>query len=188
MSNVEHQFRISPIRSIREFLGGNDWAMPTLNPKDFGQLQQQVIENLIYFQSNYGIVVIPFFLFVAFFRPTAILLGLIVLVLLLFGFVYSNRQTNALSVLLHDRPIVVLILLLVGTFMIIRIFGTVFIFLIGIALPLSLIVLHATARIPTSKIKAENVVEKLSLQTTPMGLLLGWLGAQNDEPSSTKRR
>lgn len=91
--------------------------------------------------------------------------------------------------------------------MIIRMFGTVFIFLIGIALPLAcewhsplaqepisvqlclVIVIHATARIPTSKIKAENVLEKLSLQTTPMGFLLGWLGAQNnDQSSSTMKR
>jgi hypothetical protein len=53
------------IRSIREFVGGNQWARPTFNPNEFGELQKQVIANLIYYQSNYGAIVIPFLLLVA---------------------------------------------------------------------------------------------------------------------------
>jgi hypothetical protein len=50
------------IRSIREFVGGNEWSKPTFNPSE---LQKQVIANLIYYQSNYGAIVIPLFLLVA---------------------------------------------------------------------------------------------------------------------------
>jgi hypothetical protein len=53
------------------------------------------------------------------------------------AFVYSTRQNAALTNLLHDRPIAILLLLLVAAFMVIRMFGTVFIFLLGIALPLA---------------------------------------------------
>ena len=56
---------------------------------------------------------------------------------LLAGFVYSTRQNTALTTLLHDRPIAILALLLVAAFLVLRMFGTVFIFLIGIALPLA---------------------------------------------------
>jgi hypothetical protein len=54
---------------------------------------------------------------------------------LLAGFVYTTKKRTALTVLVHDRPIVVLVLLLVAAFMVIRMFSTVFIFLFGIALP-----------------------------------------------------
>jgi hypothetical protein len=60
-----------------------------------------------------------------------------VIAVLLAGFVYSSRQHIALKTLLHDRPIVILVLLLVAAFMVIRMFGTVFVFLLGIALPLA---------------------------------------------------
>jgi hypothetical protein len=82
MSKPEHKFRIPPvsririfegiklffniqIRSIREFVGGNEWSRPTFNPSEFGELQKQVVENLIYYQSNYGAITIPFLLLVA---------------------------------------------------------------------------------------------------------------------------
>ena len=38
------------------------------------------------------------------------------------------------------------------------------------------------------KIKLENTVENLSLQATPMGILLSWLGAKPAEQQTTKRR
>jgi len=72
--------------------------------------------------------------------------------------------------------------------MVLRIFGTVFIFLLGIAFPLALIVAHATARTPNLQNKAENFAENLSLQATPMGLFLSWLGAKPAEQQSTKQK
>ncbi|CAF1143090.1 unnamed protein product [Adineta ricciae] len=188
MSNSEHQFRIPPIRSIREFIGGNEWAKPSFNPNELRELEKQVIANMIYYQSNYGAIAIPFILLVAFFYPAAIVFGFFILAALLAGFVYTQKQRTALTVLFHDRPILVLIILLFAAFLVIRMFGTVFIFLLGIALPLSLIVGHATARTQTLQNKAENAVESLSLQATPMGLLLSWLGAKPTEESTTKRR
>jgi hypothetical protein len=53
------------------------------------------------------------------------------------GFVYSTRQNIALINLAQDRPIVILLLLLIAAFIVIRMFGTVFAFLFGIALPLA---------------------------------------------------
>jgi len=54
------------------------------------------------------------------------------------------------------------------------------------------IIAHATARTPGIQNKAANAVENLSLQATPMGLLLSWLGAKSTEeqstPSSSKRK
>jgi hypothetical protein len=64
-------------------------------------------------------------------------------------------------------------------------FGTVFIFLIGIAFPLAVIIAHATARTPGIQNKAATAVENLSLQATPMGLFLSWLGAKLSEEQST---
>jgi SNF family Na+-dependent transporter len=64
-------------------------------------------------------------------------LGLLVLAVLLAGFVYATRQSTPLTTLLNDRPIAILVLLLVAAFMVIRMFGTVFAFLFGIALPLA---------------------------------------------------
>ena len=68
-----------------------------------------------------------------FFRPTAFLFALLVIAGLLTSFVYLMRKKSVL----HDRPIVVLILLLAAAFMVIRMFSTVIVFLFSIALPLA---------------------------------------------------
>lgn len=44
-----------------------------------------------------------------------------------------------------------------------------------------MVLIHATVRKQTLKDKATNVVENLSLQNSPMGLLLTWLGAKSPE-------
>jgi len=190
--NTEHSFRIPPHRSIQEFVGGNEWSKPTFVPSEFGELQKQVISNLIYYQTNYSAIAIPFLLLVTYFRPAALLFGLVVIAVLLAGFVYSSRQQTALTAVAHDRPIVVLLGLLTVAFLVIRMFGTVFIFLLGIALPLALIVAHATARTPTVLNKIANTMESLSLEMTPMGVVLCWLGAKphEDQQSAppTKRK
>jgi len=185
MSQSAQALRIPPFRPIPEFVGGNEWTKPSFSPNDFAELQKHIMSNLIYYQSNYGAVAVAFLLLVAFFRPTAMIFGLVVLALLLAGFVYATRQNIALPPFLNDRPIVILALLLVTSFMVVRMFGTVFIFLIGIALPLAAIIAHAVARKSTLQNKAENTAENLSLQATPMGLLLTWLGAKPATEQST---
>jgi hypothetical protein len=80
---------------------------------------------------------LSFFFVFSFFRPAAIIFGLVVIAVLLAAFVYSTKQNTALTTLSHDRPIVILAFLLFAAFMVIRMFGTVFIFLFGIALPLA---------------------------------------------------
>lgn len=47
-----------------------------------------------------------------------------------------------------------------------------------------MIVVHAAVRVPSLQNKATNTAETLSLQATPMGLLLGWLGAKQAEAQS----
>jgi len=72
----------------------------------------------------------------SFFYPLPALFGLVVLSSLGAGFVYSTRQNAQLSALLHDRPIAVLLLLLIVEFFVVKLFGTALIFVFGIALPL----------------------------------------------------
>ncbi len=102
-----------------------------------------VLLQYLYFYQSRNILfslftwdVFEIFIF-SFFRPTAIIFGLIVVAVLLAGFVYSTRQNIALINLAQDRPIVILLLLLIAAFIVIRMFGTVFAFLFGIALPLA---------------------------------------------------
>ena len=143
------------MRSVQDFVAANGWTVPALNPKEFAAIQKQVTANLVYYQTNYGAVAISFLLLVAyesafyfvqyryssllhfsFFQPTAIIFGLLVVAALLAGFVYSSRQKAAFTASLQDRPLAILLLLLASAFLVIRMFGTVFVFLLGIALPL----------------------------------------------------
>ncbi|CAF2501456.1 unnamed protein product [Rotaria sp. Silwood2] len=184
MSNADHTFQVPPTRSLREFIEGNEWSKPNLNPKEFDEVQKQVISNIIYFQSNYGVIFIPFLLLAGYFSPAGILLDLLVIAILLVVHFYLTREKTIVTVHFRNRPILILILLLVAAFMIIRMFSSVWIYLIGIVLPIALIVVHATVRKPSIQNKATNAVESLSLQASPMGLVLGWLGLKSIDDQS----
>ena len=49
---------------MQEFLERNQWTKTTLNPNEFDKLQRQIISNLIYYQSNYGAILLPFFVLI----------------------------------------------------------------------------------------------------------------------------
>ena len=51
-----------------------------------------------------------------------------------------------------------------------------------------MIIVQATVRTRTLQNKAVNLAENLSLQDTPMGLLLGWLGTKATEEQSPSKR
>ena len=123
----------------------------------------------------------------------------IVLAILLAGFIYLTHDKTVTTKIFYDRPIVVLILLFVSAFMVIRMFSSVFVLLFGITLPVGcksfniniicvsivkwnlVIVVHATIRKPTFQDRIVNTIENFSLQTTPMGILLSWLGTKSNK-------
>ncbi|CAF1127946.1 unnamed protein product [Rotaria sp. Silwood1] len=186
MSGQDLQF--APFRSLNDFILDATWNIP--NFSDFPRLNNRIVSNLIYYQTNYFVFGIVLFLLVGINYPVDFLFGLVVVMAVLMGFVYISSAprvgNNPLASVEHffrsakeDRPIIVLIALLGISYFILSFLGKLLIFFIGIVLPIQAIILHATCRKRTLANKVANKIDQIGIQSTPMGIFLSALGLRN---------
>ena len=71
-------------------------------------------------------------------------------------------------------------LIVVACYAIMYLFGSIMVFLFGIALPLALVLVHASMRLRNTKSKITTKLEKIGFVRTPMGLLLEALGQEQE--------
>jgi len=190
---VQDQFsgqdlRFAPFRTINDFLLDATWNLP--NFSDFPRLNNRIVSNLIYYQTNYFVFGIALFLLVGINYPVDFIFGLVVVSALLMGFVYISSSARAgnnfLGTVEHfvrsakeDRPIIVLIGILGVSYFILSFMGKLFIFFLGIVLPVQAIIFHATLRKRSIANKVANKIDQVGIQSTPMGIFLAALGLRN---------
>ncbi|CAF2644883.1 unnamed protein product [Rotaria sp. Silwood2] len=180
--------RFTPFRTINDFILDATWNIP--NFSDFPRLNNRIVSNLIYYQTNYFVFGIALFLLVGINYPVDFLFGLIVVMAVLMGFVYISSTprvgNNALASVEHffrsakeDRPIIVLIAILGISYLILSFLGKLLIFFVGIVLPIQVIILHATFRTRNLANKVANKFDQIGIQATPMGIFLSALGLRS---------
>lgn len=154
------EIRLPPFRPLDDFILKATWKVPDFS--NLAKLNNRVLSNLIYYQTNYFVFGIALFLLIGWVQtllafdgsiqsfsinyPIDFLFGLSVVATVLMGFVYvsSTAQTtnNALATIKQilrsaqeDRPIIVLIGILGVSYLIFSFLGKLFIFVCGIILP-----------------------------------------------------
>ena len=162
-SIATQELRMTPFRPLNDFLLDATWNVP--NFSDFPRLNNRIVSNLIYYQTNYFVFGIALFLLVGyvigyselaahltdeFFSrinyPVDFLFGLVVVAALLMAFIYISSSprvgNNALASVEHvfrsakeDRPILVIIAILGVSYLILSFVGKLLIFFLGIVLP-----------------------------------------------------
>ena len=71
-------------------------------------------------------------------------------------------------------------MIVAACYAIMYLFGSIMVFLFGIALPLALVLAHASLRLRNTKSKITTKLEKIGFVRTPMGLLLEALGQEQE--------
>ncbi|CAF0992784.1 unnamed protein product [Rotaria sordida] len=180
--------RFTPLRSLNDFLLDATWNTP--NFSDFQRLNNRIVSNLIYYQTNYFVFGIALFLLVGINYPVDFLFGLVVVMAVLMGFIYISSAPrvgnnplasveNFFRSAKEDRPIIVLIAVLGISYLILSFIGKLFIFFLGIVLPIQIIILHATFRKRNLANRVTNKIDQIGIQSTPMGLFLSALGLRS---------
>jgi len=129
--------RFAPFRPLKDFILDATWNVP--NFSDLPKLNNRIVSNLIYYQTNYFVFGIALFLLVGINYPVDFIFGLVVVSALLMGFVYISSSprigNNALASVEHflrsakeDRPIIVLIAVLGVSYLILSFMGKLLIF------------------------------------------------------------
>ncbi|KAK0135782.1 PRA1 family protein 3 [Merluccius polli] len=171
-----------PLRTLGDFLlGSARFALPDLrNPE---RVNHRIINNLLYYQTNYLVSALGFLLVPGVFRLFQLVLETAVVVVLFVGFVWAAENYARLRRFRRNHPSFCLLAILLASYIILSLLGSVSIFLFGIVFPILLVVIHASLRLRNLKNKMENKLESIGLKRTPMGLMLEALGQEQEAGS-----
>ncbi|XP_043936328.1 PRA1 family protein 2, partial [Protopterus annectens] len=174
--------RLPPFRNLDDFLRGSArFSLP--DPRDPARWNNRIINNLLYYQTNYLAVVMAVLLLVGYFQPLKTLLGGAVLTLIFVGFVWAAENKPFVRRVRRNYPTSCLLIILTASYFLLSLLGAMAVFLFGITFPMLLILIHASLRLRNLKNKIENKIESIGMKRTPMGLLLEALGQEQEAGS-----
>jgi len=176
------EVELAPLRPIADFLlDAARFQLPQFNDND--KWTNRVLNNLLYYQSNYFLSALLIFLLIGIIHPVQILLGFAALALVFGCFVYFTNNQYKARRFKHDHPVVCVFAVMAAGYLVVYMFGAVLVFVFGIALPLLLILIHASLRLRNFKNKLANKMEFVGLKRTPMGIILEGLGQEQEAGS-----
>lgn len=172
---MSSDFNTVPFRTLEDFiLQEARFQVPNL--QDLDKWANRVLNNLLYYQTNYFVVMGVLFLIVGMVNPTQLLVGLTATLSTLALLHYIANHQAAAAGLKRRHPYLCVSIMLIGGYLIMALFGSVMVFLFGIALPILVVFLHASLRLRNLKSKVFNKAESLGVIKTPMGFILEQLG------------
>lgn len=176
-------FTTPPFRSIEDCVGGNG-KFETPDIHDNERWTSKVLGNLIFFQTNYFV-----FLAVCFFPLLIFYTNDFALCIFASGAVLALARSLAptqpmVAALTRGHPLLFLITIFAGGYLIILYVGSIYVYLLGIVHPVAGVFLHASFRSRTMRGRLISAAEKLGAMRTPMGVLLETLGETFEQLST----
>ncbi|KAK0076936.1 hypothetical protein PV325_004650 [Microctonus aethiopoides] len=170
---------LPPLRSLDDFiLESARFQIP--NVKDLDKWGNRVVQNLLYYQTNYFMMSVIIFLIVGIIHPGKMLLGMIAMTIVIGIFIYVSTEGRAIHNFKKQNPLAGVIIILLGGCFVTYTLGSLLVFLIGILLPFSVTFVHASLRLRNLRNKLVNKIEGIGLKRTPMGLFLEHLGMEQE--------
>jgi len=174
------EVEIAPMRSLDEFLlSQSRFQVPDINNPE--KWFNRIVNNLLYYQTNYFLSALVIFLLIAFLNPGKMILGILTMALI-FGLLYymSNKQVQVKTMKKNHPMLVMLSTFCCGYFLIYQA-GCVMVFLAGVMMPVVFTIVHASLRLRNIKNKVTNVAETLGVKKkTPMSIFLDEWGIEPD--------
>lgn len=175
MAKVE----LTPLRSWDDFFPGLDrFAKPDV--KDVAKWSNRLISNLLYYQTNYLALAVVVFVVVGFLNPLGMFTAIAVVSGVFRGSVWAGKNRAVINNFKRQNPTAFVIAVMIASYMLISMLGSVMVFMWAINLPLALIFAHASFRLRNLKNKVENKIEGAGLKRSPMGILLEALDQQEE--------
>lgn len=175
-------FQPPPLRTLDDFLlSSARFSLPDVRNLD--RWNNRIINNLLYYQSNYFATASAFLVIVGYFQTLKLILGAAVVIIVFLGFVWAAENKAVIRRFRRNHPSLSLAAILGSSYLFLSVLGGVAVFLFGIAFPILMILVHASVRLRSLKNKLENKLESIGLKRTPMGLVLEALGQEQEAGS-----
>ncbi|KOC59325.1 PRA1 family protein 3 [Habropoda laboriosa] len=166
-------------RSMDDFLYETSrFQLP--NFKDLEKWSNRVVNNLVYYQTNYLYICIAITLIVSLLHPMKMMIGVISMMAIWGECAYLFSEDEALLDFKKSYPQVgIVIAVIFGSFVVYTINSLLFA-LCGVLLSLIVILIHASLRLRHMKNKIVNKIEGMGLERTPMGIILSYIGMKEE--------
>ncbi|XP_029550480.1 PRA1 family protein 3-like [Salmo trutta] len=175
MTKVE----LTPLRPWDDFFPGSDrFAKPDV--RDLPKWNNRVVNNLLYYQTNYLAMAVMVFVIVGFLNPMEMFMGMAVVSLVFLGSVWAGENKAMIKDFKRQNPTLFVMAVMLASYFLMSLFNGVMVFMFGITFPLLLIFAHASFRLRNMKNKLENKMEGAGLKKSPIGIVLDALGQQEE--------
>uniref|UniRef100_A0A914EG85 PRA1 family protein n=1 Tax=Acrobeloides nanus TaxID=290746 RepID=A0A914EG85_9BILA len=162
--------QFAPIRSVEEFIfDKNRYEMPSFN--DLKKWNNRVTSNLLYFQSNYFIILLAFVIMGSFFYSKAITIGLSAITIVVIILAFSLSKSPNFVQMRADHPYVLLAVIIAACYYFIYFLPSVLTVLFTFALPLVTIFVHASIRLRSIRNRINQQMDNV-LRRTAMARFL----------------
>merc|ERR1719356_2275902 len=167
---------LPPMRSADDFFPGGSarFGSPDLN--DLQRVNNRMVNNLLYYQSNYFALFFACLSIVTFLYPGSVLLGSLITVASVAAFHKFSTDKFEFDRLKKKHPGASIAALIVFVLFFSYLLNCVTTFLLGLLFPVLLILIHSALRLRNAKNKVTNHLEKIGVKKTPMGVLLSEFG------------
>jgi len=166
---------VAPIRNVNDFLLGQArFQLPPYN--DLNKWSHRITSNLLYYQTNYFLIIMTMFFFVSLLHPRDMLLGFVCICLAFAVFAYATSSNNDAVTFKKEHPLISLAVILCAGYFLVYMIGSVIVFFFSMALPMLLVFVHASFRLRTMANKFANKIEAAGFTKTVMGRILDVLG------------
>ncbi|XP_022915424.1 PRA1 family protein 3-like [Onthophagus taurus] len=175
----DNGMEFAPLRTLGDFvLESARFQLP--NFKDLDKWGYRVTNNLLYYQSNYFLMSLLVFAIIGALHPVKMVYGLATITILILIFWYTTNENPMASDFKKNHPIVSILFVLGGIYLVMNMLDSIVVFFIGILFPFSAIFIHSSLRLRSVKNKLVNQAENYKLTQTPMGFFLKELGLRTD--------
>ncbi|XP_034937193.1 PRA1 family protein 2 isoform X2 [Chelonus insularis] len=172
--------KLPPLRSLNDFL--LESARFQIPSGDLDKWGSRIVQNLLYYQTNYIFLSLILFLIVGLFHPGKMLVGMVAIGTVIAIFAYVSTEGRAIHNFRKQNPIAGIIVIILGGCFVTYTLGSLLICLVAILLPFCVIFIHASLRLRNLQNKIANKIEGIGLRRTPMGIFL----EQLDDVASIK--
>ncbi|XP_029043191.1 PRA1 family protein 3 [Osmia bicornis bicornis] len=164
---------LPPLRSLNDFLlESSRFQLP--NFRDLEKWGNRVVNNLVYYQTNYVYMTIAIILIVASVNPMKMIIGLSAMTAIWGACIYLFSERESLLKLKRSYPQIGIILTVICAGFVVYTINSVVFLLFSILLSVCVTFVHASLRLRSLKNKVVNKLEGMGLERTPMGAVLNY--------------
>uniref|UniRef100_A0A915PL49 PRA1 family protein n=1 Tax=Setaria digitata TaxID=48799 RepID=A0A915PL49_9BILA len=174
---IINSVQVPPLRNVREFICDRSrFEIPPF--RDLQKWNNRMLSNLLYYQTNYFAFMSIIVLICASVQLRDVFIGLAAIICMAAVLIFSLSSIPTFVQARHEHTFITLGAMLLSFYFFVYAIVPVVTVLFTFSLPLLLVLIHASTRLRSLKVKINHQLERVGLRNTAMAFLLERCGIE----------